>query len=396
MSKIINYNFMKELEDNYRKSFSLCSTNNIIIFPPVLKKIGLIYYVVYPVIERFILDKDIQIKRPIGLININPFKKSKINIYDFKNYEFTKYAENFNRIYYTVNEKSNYLPNNSETNIEKLKVALELLSQSINELFPFRINNNKYNNYLEKIKNLIPKNYLFFYDNLIYNNIKILSEEEAKTRLSKYKNIHTIKEKSQDYIINKELFIDKINKEFFSFIKDEMVINLKNKGSYNKLCFFNYIGNEFKQILCNLDKYEQCFSTSLTYKEKNKNIQELIENNKIKSIKFYSKLNNKSQNDLSIDILSKILITFLNALLVEELHKKILPIFEQEISEGKTIFTEEIKKIEECDEKNKLIEIFNNLCKDYYEVDDNKFSNIFYGYLQTYKQRPNLNLIKLD
>ena len=55
--------------------------------------------------------------------------------------------------------------------------------------------------------------------------------------------------------------------------------------------------------------------------------------------------------------------------------------FEDEITECITIYKEDSHRIKNIDAKKFLDKTFENLCKDYYVVDKNELSDIFYGYL---------------
>ena len=290
------------------------------------------------------------------------------------------------------------MPNLSQQNIEKFKISLEKLNKCFKKT-PFSINKCNYEKYLEFLKTLFPNNYFFFYKELLNNEVFQIDNKTSRLRKSDYRDnqqniensLLTIKQK------NKEIaFTEKVKKELFTFIKSEIVPQLKGKGSYNKLLFFRNLGNIYNEFSLNIKNHEDCFSIKNNPLENKQNSKELIENLKIKSIKNYSQLNsNNIKNNLAIDTLSKILIVYLNALLLEELHNKIIPVCEQEIKESKEIFEEEVNKLPNSEEKNILIEIFNKLNKDYYEINENNFSNIFLAYLYTFSIKPELSLIKL-
>ncbi|MBQ3214463.1 MAG: hypothetical protein IJB10_05635 [Clostridia bacterium] len=386
MFNVYKYKYVSELEQKYQNHFKLCSTNKITLLPPILKKVGIIYYLAFLVIEDNI-EKIKTVKRPIGVILINKNTKGKEQVFDFAEYEYCKNKDNFEHIYYTVDNNSPLWPNKSEENKESFKIILDYLRNIASETNIIKKpKKEQYDLYLNKIKNLIPLEYWDFYTELEKKEILSIDENIIKKRKlasNDNKLLLEYKSKEQNQIIEKRKFDfkDKVLKNIFEFTKEELIPSLKGKGSYTKLIFFDLLGKTLRKFIKESSNYENCYKINLSENTINANIEKVINQLKFEAIKNYSKAcKNVAYNIISVDTLSKVLIVFLNAMLVEEIQNTILPIYEDEIAECIQIFNEDKEKIKNIDAKKFLSEIFNKLTKDYYTADEQNLSDIYYAY----------------
>ena len=164
------------------------------------------------------------------------------------------------------------------------------------------------------------------------------------------------------------------------FLKKEVITSLKGNGSYTKLLFYTELGKYARNI--DYSKFENCYNPLLSKSVLNKNINQATEDIKFDILKIISKAcKNILYNNIAVDTISKVLIVFLNAMLIEEMKNEAIQTFEDEITECITIYKEDSNRIKNIDAKKFLDKTFESLCNDYYIVDKNKFSDIFYGYL---------------
>ena len=386
MFNVYKYKFVSELEQKYQSHFKFCSTNKIALLPPILKKVGILYYLAFLVIEDN-LEKTKMIKRPIGVILINKSTKGKEQVFDFSEYEYCENKDNFEHIYYTVDNHSPLWPNKNEENKESFKIILDTLRNIASETNIIKKPKKElYDLYLNKIKNIIPIEFWDFYEQLSKNEISPIDEKiirKRKIAQNDNKLLLEFKSKEQSQIVEKRKFEfkDKVLNKICEFTKNELVPTLKGKGSYTKLIFFDLFGKTLRKFIKESNSHEDCYKTNLNEKTINSNIEKVIDQLKFEAIKDYSKAcKNVVCGIISVDTISKVLIVFLNALLVEEIQNTILPIYEDEIAECIQIFNEDKEKIKNIDAKKFLTQIFNNLSKDYYTVDEQNLSDIYYAY----------------
>ena len=122
------YSFILELEKKYASSFKMCTTNKIEVLPPILKKIGLVYYLLFLVVEEPLLTQSYRpIKRPIGVIMLNKNGTEAEKMYDMQNYEFYPAKVDFEMEYFDINAYPTYWPNRTKENEERFKICLENL-----------------------------------------------------------------------------------------------------------------------------------------------------------------------------------------------------------------------------------------------------------------------------
>jgi len=475
MYNIFKYKYLQEIQEKYKSSFKLCKSNLISVLPPILKRIGAIYYLAFLVIENELtttnndvnnisnINKNntsnsdsnlnnsntdnnkienininnnnninnssninninnindsnnnnnnydcnnsnnknnnktnnlfISIKRPIGLILTTLNGKEKI--IDFKDFDFSFNNSNFNKIYYYKDTKQDFWPNENENNIERYRIYLDYLQKIVADInFVKGVNKQNYQNYLNKIKTFFPEQYWCFYEDLQRNEILQVDENDLQERklLSEQSKIDSENEKRRlIYIQNnlKQNFTDKLKKDLITFTYNEILPLLKGKGSYTKLVFFNDLGKYFRDFNKVVNNYKMCYCPIISKEDIDKNILQAIEDENCEIVKIYARATKNPYCKInSIDALSKVMIVFLNALLLEEIHSCVINYAEEEILECKQIFTEDSERIKNEVAKKFLTNIYNELCKDYNTVEEKDLSNIYYAYLLLFNRNYN-------
>lgn len=397
MFSVYKYKFLEDMQVRHKNTFKLCQNETIEILPPILKKVGVIYYLAFMVVSCDYKSEKKNIKRPIGLILLNKNGKGKEKIYDMAEYEFCPREINYNKDYYSLVSSPSFWPNKNERNIEYLRMCLQDLLKISNECNLFKKpNQTEYQNYLSRISRLFPANYWTFFEALEKNEIKEISEKDLYERKQEEKyfkqqqKLNKIKLAEQSKV-KQGLFYNQICKDLCAFCKKEIVSNLLGKGSYSKLQFYYLFGTKLREIKSKLSDYINCYNPELPQSELDKNYNEELDKLKVKIIKLYSNAtDNVFYKNILIDTLSKVLIIYLNALLLEDMHKKLIKTFEDEIKECIEIFEADNNKITNIEAKDFLTKIYTKLQKDYYEIDEDKYSNCFYAYLKINSLRPQL------
>ncbi len=395
---IFKHKFLKNLEKKYSKNFALCKNNGIMVFPPIIKKIGLVYNLAFIVCDKPENEFGF-IKRPIGIIIVN--KNGKEKLIDLKDFEFCYRRNDFEIDIYKLKNNKNFWPDCSNANIEKIKKLLELLEKVFEKTTIFKKpNHNNYKSYIIGIKEFIPTNYWYFFEQLNTNKIFKVTKPVLQLRKNasaiheeKLREIKSLRQKK--IVLNRQIFSAEIKQNMSAFIKKEVLPSLNKQASYTKLIFFKQIGKYIKQLNKNLNSFENCYDPMLTNEIIEKNKLEFFEKQKVEIIKLYSSAcQNNAYKIARADVLSKVLIVFLNALLVEELHKKVFDAFEQEINECKKVFADDYKNLDNEEIKIFLKNCFDGLCSDYTQTKEDEFSDLFEGYLLVFAIPPNLGTPK--
>lgn len=389
MFNVYKYKYILELEQKYQNHFKLCSSNKIALLPPIFKKVGLIYYLAFPVIEDNINNGIKKIKRPIGVILINKNTKGKEQVFDLENYEFCKQNTDFNQTHYIVDESSPFWPNRNADNEENYRIILDNIQNLSNSTGLFKKPKDEmYTLYLNKLKTFIPDNYWNFYTQLEKNDIEEVSEKIKNQRIVAKLEYRSEKDKrakefEQIKRINLINFQKQVINAGLDFTKNEIVPTLKGSGSYTKLLFYNLLGKTLRKFKkeSSTEQYLNCFNPDLPDYSINKNIDKVIDEFKVNIIKDFSKAKqNAVYKIISIDTISKVLIVFLNALFVEELKNTALDVYENEIAECISIYNEDKEKIQNMEARKFLDNVFEKLNSDYFTVEENKLSDIYYAY----------------
>lgn len=381
MQRLYKYNFFVELENKYQNYFKFA--NNICLLPPILKKVGVIYYLAFIVIE-----KCENIKRPIGVILINKVTGQE-KVYDAYDYEFCPSYPDFDYEYYNTNLCPLYFPSRTPESEEYLKVSLDKLAMSSSSKF-FNIDNDEYQKYLNRIKKMFPSNYFVFFEELQKNEfIPVDDKIRAKRDLLKIKNrlnnTVTNKQRLIENTINKRIFKKQFRGLITDYVKFEILPYLKGNGSYNKLNFYYNFGTYYKEFEKNITKYYSCYGFEIDNDTKEINTKLCVEKEQeqIRNI-YLNCINPNLKDDVMVDTLSKVLIVFMNSMLVEEIHNATIQNFEDQIKESINIFDENRDKDFDQEAKNFLYFCYDSLLNDYNTSGNENLSSLYYGYLMVH------------
>lgn len=324
-------NFIMYLQKKYYKNFKNWDSD-ILILPPIFKRIGLNILLCFPVAKWL---EDDNISRPVGVITIN--KQGKETIYNLQDYEYSFENQDFDQRY-LYNLKSQ----------EMIKVSLDKLYSSLS-LLAGKQKKEKIKEYEERLKTLLPSDYFVFYNDLKNNQITPISDYIKKIRKNSAKKQDT-----------KSDYGEKLKKELSKFIKKEILPNLKDSPTYAKLKFYDKLGEYLKTSTFMYD-FDRDYATK-----------------KYDIIKIISKvLSSNSSSSLQEDFISKVLLMTLNALLLKTKKKKLDEVNE-DLQNYKEIFEEEIDQVKNIDKKDYLIKIFDSLEQD--KLGQEK-SSILFAYL---------------
>ncbi len=327
-------NFIMYLQKKYYKNFKNWDSD-ILVLPPIFKRIGLNLLLCFPVAKR--LEQD-NISRPIGIITIN--KQGKETVYNMQNYEFSFENQDYSHKY----------PYNIKAQ-EVIKVTLDKLYASL-PLLARKQKKQKLEEYENRLKELLSNEYFIFYDDLKRNQIVPVSDYIKKIRKFPSKNQST----KRDYS-------EKLKKELSRFIKKEILPSTKNYPSFSKLYFYQKLGEY-------LQKIDLMYDFDIEF-----------ETRKYDIVKIISKVfNANSTSTLQEDFISKLLLMTLNSLLLRT-KKKRLDELKEDFQNYKEIFEEEIDQVESMDKKKILQQIFDDLEKD---KNGALPSTIFYAYLYVF------------
>ena len=327
-------NYIMYLQKKYYKNFKNWDSD-ILILPPVFKRIGLNLLLCFPVAKR--LEQD-NISRPVGVITVN--KQGKETVYNMQNYEFSFENQDFVHKY----------PYNIKAQ-EVIKVTLDKLYASL-PLLAGKQKKQKIDEYEKRLKDLLSEEYFVFYEDLKHNQIVPVSDY--------IKRIRKIPSKNQGA---KRDYSEKLKKELSKFIKKEILPNTKGYPSFAKLYFYQKLGEYIQKI-------DLMYDFNIEY-----------ETRKYDIVKIISKVfNSNSTSTLQEDFISKLLLMTLNALLLRTKKKKLNEI-KEDLQNYKEIFEEEIEQVESADKKEILKQIFGDLEKDKAEQLP---STIFYAYLYVF------------
>ncbi len=378
MLNLYKYSYIIELEKNYRNYFKFASS--ITLLPPILKKVGVIYYLAFMAIES-----GNSVKRPIGVVLVNKVTGQE-KVYDMSEYEFCPSYPDFEYEYYNLKLSQLYYPNLSLELEENFKVSLDKLAFASSSKF-FNIDNNEYQKYLDRIEKLFPSNFFVFFGELQNNEIIPVDEKiKAKRDITKIRhslnNSTSNKQRLIENTVNKRIYKKRFRKLINQFIKNEILPELKGSGSYNKLVFYYNFGNYYKNFEKNITNYYSCYGIEVDNKTREENLFKSLDKEKqeIKKL-FYNNYNTKYFKDVAVDTLGKVLIVFLNSLLVEEIHNSVIKHFEEQINECIDIFNKNDNKEIDFEAEQFLYEVYNELLLDYKTASNENLSNTYYGYL---------------
>ncbi|NCB48399.1 MAG: hypothetical protein EOM55_02065 [Clostridia bacterium] len=340
---IFKLSYILYLQKKYYPTFKL-GEENIYVLPPILKRRGLFFSLAFPVAKRF--DKN-TISRPVGVILVN--KNAKEKFYDMSDYEFTNFSQDFKKKYtYKTYEQ------------EYLKVTLHLLLSCYPKFSVIKTKDYT-EKYLARLKNSFDEKFWNFYEDLQSNKITLISSKVIDERkLSLNNNC----QKTYKKLKIKEKIKKKVDFELKNFVRNEIWNTFKNKNAFSKLTFLDLLGATLKKKFEFIDK------------------NDLLKQKKFEVVKNYAKSVNllKVENE-NINYLSKLLIIFLNSMLIEEKENKVIESFEVQIKDSCALFDEDLPKIEDIKIRKIISSYKEQLIKDYSTVDKKYLSNVFSAYL---------------
>lgn len=317
---------------------------NVYVLPPILKRKGLFFSLAFPVAKRF--DKN-TISRPVGVILVNKHAREKC--FDMSSYEFTNYSQDFEKKY-----------NYKTFQQEYLKTTLNLLL-SCYPKFSLLKTKDYSKTYIPRLKNSFDEDYFNFYDDLASKKLKIVSNNILTQRQNAQINKGQISLKE---LKTKGKIRNEVDFELKNYIRKEVWSTLKDKNAFSKLAFLDLLGATLKMDFNFISK------------------DDLLKQKKFQMAKDYAKaVNLLEKEDSNIDFLSKLLIIFLNSMLIEEKKQKVIKFYETQIIDSCALLDVELPKIEDKKTKKVLTSYYKQLVIDYSTVDKNEFSNIFSAYL---------------
>jgi len=340
---IFKLSYILYLQKKYYPVFKL-GNENVYVLPPVLKRNGLFFSLAFPVAKRF---DEKTISRPVGVILVN--KNAKEKCFDMSVYEFTNYSQDFKKKYTYKTYQQEYL-----------KVTLNLLSSCYPKFSLLKTK--EYNEiYIERLKNSFDEDYWNFYEDLQSNRFVWLSN---KVEIERENVINKNSKKTYKKFKKEEKVKDEVDFQLKNFIRNEVWDTFKDRNAFIKLAFLDLLGETLRK---NFD-----------YTNKT----DLLKQKKFEIAKNYAKAVNLLKNeDEKVNFLSKLLLIFLNSMLIEEKENKVIDSFEIQIKDSCRLINEELPKIKDKKIKKILSNFHNLLIKDYSSVDKNNFSNVFFAYL---------------
>ncbi|MDR0850586.1 MAG: hypothetical protein LBN07_03855 [Christensenellaceae bacterium] len=390
MYTMYKYSDILHMESTFAKHFAeLSPSKKIIICPPVLKKHGIGYVLAYLVIpEPLEISNRSSIRRPIGAIYRNKKNKRIIKIISCKNHEFTYDHDSFEHEYYDLQNYPDFWPNRNRENEEQFKLALEQLYRVVSEMKPFGgYNKERYTLYKNRIKHLFPMGYLYFFTALEKNEFRPVTNELARVR-EQARQAHQNEEVHRNQVLTQEtetqriLFIKAISENIQLFVRKEILPSLKKKTPYTRLDFYEYLGKTIKKLYINTQEYQNCYSPTLSIKQRQKNESILQETIKVNLIKTYAKACVKPLiNDSNANNVATIFLKMLHIMALQEKTGKDNDKIREDMSLLMQDFKEELKYTETASAKNEFNSYFNMLYKDYYESEKpEEFSELYLGY----------------
>ena len=343
-SDYLKLSFILELQKKYNDEFSLF-TKEIFVLPPIFKRGKLRYFLCFPVVKmlsKFNVNLPLEISKPIGAICINNQGDVKvINSLQLDN----STPNNVNS-----SEKYAYHIEKQET----IKSSLDTLSIALRTT-SLKLKKEQFDKYTNALKNLLDDEYWEYYEKLKnFDFINKNSNQAANTIDTEDTNRRLIEYKK------------KIKRDFSSFVKTDIFPYVHNNTSFYKIKLFDELGAFIRSV-----KFTNNYEKDLAYMQ-------------YETVKIIAKiLNRLNKASLQIDFLSKILLMIINALLVEQKHKKVINKFEQDLYNYFSIFIEESQDITEEEKEDYffLQNIYNDLLEDYNRKKGEKYSNIFFAYL---------------
>lgn len=390
MYTMYKYGDILQMESSLAKHFTDMSVSKkIVICPPVLKKYGMGYVLAYLVMpEPLEIANRSGVRRPIGVIYRHKKNKRILKIISCKNQEFTTNHDSFEHAYYDLEDYPDFWPNRTRENEEQFRLALEQLFRVVSKMSPFNgYDKEQYASYKNRIKSLFPLGYFYFFTALEQNEFKPVTNEIARVR-EQARQSYQHEADHRQQVIKKETeeqrlkFLKEISASIQLFVRREIMPSLKKKTPYTKLDFYEYLGKTIKKLYVDTHEFENCYSPTLSVKQRQKYTEILLETIKVNLIKTYAKACAKPLiNDENANNIATIFIKMLHIMALQEKVGKDNDKIREDMSELMQEFKEELKNTETVAAKNELNTYFNMLYKDYYEANKpEEFSELHLGY----------------
>lgn len=389
MFKIYKYFDIIEMEQRYADKFAdLNPSRKIAILPPIFRKVNKKWYLAYPVISQpKYKDGHAAITRPIGFIIKDRKTGEILQIESCENYDFAPEKTDFKVEYYDLEVHTDYWPNRTNENEEKYRTALEKLYKTNRTINIFgKINQTYYKNYIDTIKQFFTERYWQFYEYLEKNNI-VPVDEELKAKRKKAEEDHDIMmqeinlKTATKQAFEHEKLVKELKEKIIDFVKKEVLPNLKHKGDATRILFYNELGKIFKSLYTDLD-CKKCYDARLSEVAKKRNTEKLLSQLKIDIIKKFSRACVTPLNSITAICNScKTMIIFLNTMMIEEIKKEVTEKSKQSIEKCIATLNKYLSQVSNNQIREEFSDLAELLCRDYYEVTNEKdLSDLYVGY----------------
>jgi len=386
------YHDILELESKHKKDFEKINySKNIVVLPPVLRKHGgktTLAYLVIP--EPITIDNRTAVTRPIGILLRHKKSRGLIKVLTADKYEFVPDRNDFEREYYTLEEHPEYWPNReSNENEEAFRLALEELYRTVCTINIFgSFDDQYYAKYKNKIKELFPPQFFYFFDALESNPIEPVGNEILERR-AKARSEHaqkTILRQKQTQADNEEArrqFIKETEEDMQMFIRKDIAPSLKNKPAYVKLDFYAHIGKMVKSLELDEQVYFNCYGVTVTDKTKETSRQQLFESLKVNLVKTYSKsCGRELATDETANTVSALLIKMLHTMAIQEHTGKVTSKTKDDVMGFMESFKTETAKFTDDETVQEFQGYYDELYRDYFDTrTKNDMSELYLGYM---------------
>lgn len=389
MFKLYRYYDIIEMEDRYADKFAdLNPTRKIAILPPIFRKVNRKLFLAYPVISQPKYENGhAGITRPIGFIIRNRKTGEILQLESCANFDFAPNKPDFKIEYYDLEMHPNYWPNRTNENEERYRTALEKLYKTNRTINIFgKINQTYYQAYINDIKTFFTKRYWQFYEYLEVNNIVEVDEKlKAKRKKSEEEHEQKMQEINLKTAVEQAFEHEKLVKEtkekIIDFVKKEVLPTLKNKGDATRILFYNELGKIFKNLFTDLD-CKNCYDTRLTPAARKANAEKLLSQLKIDIIKKFSRACVTPLNTITaICNTCKTMIIFLNTMMIEEIKQEVTDKSKETIEKCINTLNKFLSQVSNNQIREEFSDIAELLCRDYYEVTDERdLSDLYVGY----------------
>ena len=172
-----------------------------------------------------------------------------------------------------------------------------------------------------------------------------------------------------------------VKEKIVDYVKKDVLPTLKNKGDATRILFYNELGKIFKNLSNNAD-CKNCYDTRLTSKARKENTEKLISNIKIDIIKKFSRACVTPLNNLDAVCNSCVaMFVFLNTMMLEEIKQEVTNESKAMIEKCINTLNKYLAQISNNQIREELSDLAELLCRDYYEItDERELSDLTVGY----------------